>query len=55
MRAGYNKATKIGKVRWLWESEGARRNPCVFLSHKSQDKAKSREIANYLSEVGVDY
>ena len=29
--------------------------PCVFLSHKKEDKPACRKIAKYLSEAEIDY
>lgn len=58
MIKGYNKADRIDKI--LWESKAkewyhVRTRPCVFLSHKKEDKPACREIANYLKNAGIDY
>jgi hypothetical protein len=29
--------------------------PCIFLSHKSEDKPAVKDIAKYIGEAGVDY
>lgn len=58
MIKGYNKADRIDKT--LWESKArdyyhVKNRPCVFLSHKYEDKPACREIASYLKEAGIDY
>ena len=32
-----------------------KKSPCVFLSHKKEDKPACRKIAKYLSEAKIDY
>ena len=29
--------------------------PCVFLSHKSVDKIAAKKVAEYISNLGIDY
>lgn len=58
MIKGYNKANVVDKI--LWESKSkeyyhVKNRPCVFLSHKYEDKPACREIAKYLKEAGIDY
>lgn len=58
MIKGYNKADRIDKI--LWESKArewhhVKIRPCVFLSHKHEDKNACREIATYFKEAGIDY
>jgi hypothetical protein len=55
MIKGYNKANIYDKLTWLFESEVDKNRSCVFLSHKKEDKPACREIANYLSNSGIDY
>jgi hypothetical protein len=58
MRNGYNKADAVDKTFWKLASmlfEEVSNRPCVFLSHKSEDKAACRLIGDYLSEAGIDY
>jgi len=55
---GFNKA--LQSEFNLWESFGVldnqvRSRPCVFLSHKHEDKQACMEIANYFKKAGVDY
>lgn len=54
---GFNKADRTGRLKWLEESNKNwfKTRPCVFLSHKKEDKAACIEIANYLRDAGIDY
>lgn len=53
MEHGYNKANYWEKVSWLLSPD--RSMPCVFLSHKREDKQHCKTIASYLRKVGIDY
>ena len=59
MKKGYNRATLEGILSlWLEASTKTIKDidkPCVFLSHKNEDKSECRVIAEYLSEAGIDY
>lgn len=55
MAKGYNKAEVFDKISWLLESKNVKGRPCVFLSHKREDKNECRKIAEYLKEAEVDY
>lgn len=37
------------------ESKNVQDRPCVFLSHKREDKNECRKIAEYLKEAEIDY
>jgi hypothetical protein len=55
MAKGYNKARTIQWLTWAFESEDVKKRPCVFLSHKSEDKAACRIIAEYFKDAEIDY
>lgn len=57
VQKGFNKADSTGKLQWLVESKKnwSETRPCVFLSHKREDKASCIEIAKYLRDAGIDY
>jgi hypothetical protein len=55
MAKGYNKAEFIDKILWILESNNVKDRPCVFLSHKKEDKHECRKIAEYLKEAEIDY
>lgn len=55
MAKGYNKATRLEKSQWVNESYSVKNRPCVFLSHKHEDKPACRKIADYLSNAEIDY
>lgn len=58
MIKGYNKADNIEKITWLLEKMEHRfisSRPCVFLSHKKEDKPSCRKIAEYLSNAEIDF
>lgn len=58
MIKGINKADAIQAITFLFESRKfaeIRNRPCVFLSHKKEDKPACRIIAKYLSEAEIDY
>lgn len=55
MTKGYNKADVYEKLVWIFESYNVKNRPCVFLSHKREDKTECRKIAEYLSNAGIDY
>ncbi|MBC7749718.1 MAG: toll/interleukin-1 receptor domain-containing protein [Methylotenera sp.] len=55
MAKGYNKAELFDKLYWLLESTDVKDRPCVFISHKKEDKGECRKIAAYLKEAEIDY
>lgn len=55
MAKGYNKAEVFDKIYWLLEYKNIKDRPCVFLSHKREDKNECRKIAEYLKEAEIDY
>ena len=55
MTKGYNKSNFGERINWILESETVKKRPCVFLSHKNEDKPACREIAKYLSDAKIDY
>ncbi|WP_019279261.1 MULTISPECIES: toll/interleukin-1 receptor domain-containing protein [Clostridium] len=38
----------------IYEQKSYQHKPCIFLSHKSEDKDKVEKIANYIMKKGVD-
>lgn len=56
---GLNKANLFENITWLTrslnDSSVSKKRPCVFLSHKRDDKNACKEIANYLMNAGIDY
>ena len=52
---GFNKADAIEKFRWYVQTKGLKSRPCVFLSHKSEDKPACKKIAEYLADAEIDY
>jgi len=55
MVKGINKGELFGKFTWLLESEETRNRPCVFFSHKREDKDQCKRISQYFSNAGIDY
>jgi len=55
MKKGFNKAELGDKLNWILESTDVKNRPCVFLSHKKEDKPECRVIAEYLKEAEIDY
>ncbi|KGT08093.1 toll/interleukin-1 receptor domain-containing protein [Elizabethkingia anophelis] len=58
MEKGFNKADVFDRLRWKYEAitnNGIRDRPCVFLSHKKEDKPACRKIADYFREANIDY
>lgn len=57
IKKGFNKATLVDKVKWILESTDSEieNRPCVFLSHKREDKDSCKRIAEYLKNAGIDY
>lgn len=55
MVKGYNKSTIFDRISWILETNEVKKRPCVFLSHKKEDKPACRKIADYLSDANVDY
>ncbi|MGE8535181.1 MAG: toll/interleukin-1 receptor domain-containing protein [Chryseobacterium sp.] len=56
-KKGFNKAEFAGKLDWIFAShfDNLNNRPCVFLSHKKEDKPACIEVANYLRDAGIDY
>ena len=56
-KKGFNKAEFGEKLEWIVESHlnKLRNRPCVFISHKREDKSACIEVANYLRDAGIDY
>ncbi|WP_158849490.1 toll/interleukin-1 receptor domain-containing protein [Algibacter sp. L1A34] len=55
---GINKADAIQALTFTLETINfteIRNRPCVFLSHKKEDKPACRTIAKYLSDAEIDY
>lgn len=55
MVKGYNKADWSEKISWIFESKDVKDRPCVFLSHKKEDKSECRKIAEYFKNAEIDY
>ncbi|MDN3594177.1 toll/interleukin-1 receptor domain-containing protein [Zunongwangia endophytica] len=58
MKKGLNKAELYESIEWVLEAYNKpafRDRPCVFLSHKKEDKAECRKIAEYLKQAEIDY
>jgi len=58
IKKGFNKADFLESVKWLLETVNDKvleERPCVFLSHKREDKPACRKIAEYLKDAGIDY
>jgi hypothetical protein len=55
MAKGFNKADWSEKISWILESKSVQERPCVFLSHKKEDKAECRRIAEYFKNAEIDY
>jgi hypothetical protein len=52
---GFNKAVFEQKISWILKNQEVKNRPCVFLSHKREDKAACRIIAKYFKDAGIDY
>lgn len=58
IKKGFNKGTILGNAKWLLETlkdSSLEKRPCVFLSHKNEDKPACKKIAEYLENAGIDY
>ncbi|MFZ3576278.1 toll/interleukin-1 receptor domain-containing protein [Tenacibaculum finnmarkense] len=58
MKKGLNKANVFENLEWLLESlesSNIKKRPCVFLSHKREDKKECKIIAKYLKQAEIDY
>lgn len=51
---GINKAEVFNRLNEML-SKSVEKKPCVFLSHKKEDKPSCKKIAEYLSNAGIDY
>jgi hypothetical protein len=56
-RKGLNRANLIDQIKSIFESSlsNVETRPCVFLSHKKEDKDACKEIADYLRDAVIDY
>ncbi|MDR2234690.1 MAG: toll/interleukin-1 receptor domain-containing protein [Chryseobacterium sp.] len=58
IKKGFNKANIYEDLTWLIKSiddKTIEKRPCIFLSHKREDKPACKKIANYLKDAGIDY
>ena len=58
IKKGLNKAELVDRAKWLLETvndKTVEKRPCVFFSHKREDKPACREIAEYFKDAGIDY
>lgn len=58
IKKGFNKADLVESIIWQIKSlkdDEILKRPCVFLSHKKEDKKECQEIAKYLKNAGIDY
>lgn len=58
IKKGFNKADLYEGVHWIINSrkdDTLKKRPCIFLSHKREDKPDCRKIAEYLKDAGIDY
>jgi hypothetical protein len=55
MAKGFNKADLSEKISWILNGKSVQERPCVFLSHKKEDKAECRKIAEYFKNAEIDY
>lgn len=58
IKKGFNKAIPLENIGWILEAFSNKEiadRPCVFLSHKREDKEACREIAKYFEDAGIDY
>jgi hypothetical protein len=58
MIKGLNKADIYEDLQWIIETKTnsyIKTRPCVFISHKKEDKEACRQIAKYLSNAEIDY
>ena len=58
MSKGLNKAKLTENIEWLvrsYDSPSFKSRPCVFLSHKKEDKNECRKVAEYLKQAEIDY
>jgi len=58
VKKGFNKANTYENLTWALESVKDNqlfKRPCVFLSHKREDKNACKEIAKYIKNARIDY
>ncbi|RXM44965.1 toll/interleukin-1 receptor domain-containing protein [Flavobacterium sp. YO12] len=58
MEKGFNKSSLLESIRWEIKSlndNTIKERPCVFLSHKREDKEACKTIASYFRDAGIDY
>lgn len=60
MRKGENRASQDYQIKKLIHNafkndQNFSNSPCIFLSHKKEDKGACLEIGQYLSDAGIDY
>ncbi|MBP3944560.1 toll/interleukin-1 receptor domain-containing protein [Sphingobacteriaceae bacterium WQ 2009] len=55
-KQGFNKANIYENILWAFEKDPTvKTRPCVFLSHKREDKDACKVISSYLKNAGIDY
>jgi hypothetical protein len=55
MKKGLNRAEVYENLEYALESSKLKSRPYVFLSHKREDKAEYKKIADYLKDAEIDY
>lgn len=55
MYKGYNKADFTESLIRILNSKEIKNRPCVFLSHKKEDKDECKKIAEYFKNAEIDY
>lgn len=55
-KVGFNKANVLENLLWKLDKDPViKSRPCVFISHKKEDKEACEKIAKYFKDVGIDY
>lgn len=55
-KKGFNKADVWENYFWAIDNEPlVKSRPCIFLSHKREDKDACKKIAGYFKDAGIDY
>lgn len=55
-KEGFNKADVLENTLWILTKEPiVKSRPCIFLSHKREDKEACKKIASYFKKAGIDY
>lgn len=55
MAKGFNRAEFIDELLRIFEPAEVQKRPCIFLSHKKEDKEDCRKIAEYFKNAELDY